>query len=70
MAGPAAKLRNLSVEDLDKEELELRQEIWKLRVQTATGQVQGPHKLREARRGLARVLTVRREREPSAPRGR
>jgi large subunit ribosomal protein L29 len=62
MALDPVKLRNSSPADLDKEEQALREEIWKLRLQRSTGQLQDPHKVRRTRRDLARVLTVRRER--------
>jgi large subunit ribosomal protein L29 len=61
-----AKLRNMTPEELDKEELELREEVWKLRLQRTTGQLQDPYTVRSARRNLARLLTVRREKELAA----
>jgi large subunit ribosomal protein L29 len=63
MAVNIERLRGMSPEDLDREEQELRQEIWKLRLQVTTGQLQNPHKVRGARKNLARLLTVRREQE-------
>lgn len=69
MALKASKLKDLSVVELDKEEKELREAIWKQQLQRSTGQVQDPHKLREIRKDLARVLTVRREREIREARG-
>jgi large subunit ribosomal protein L29 len=47
---------------LDKEEQGLREEIWKLRIQKTTGQLQDHHRVRQVRRDLARVLTIKRER--------
>jgi len=70
MAVELGKLRNMSAEDLVKEEQQLREEIWKLRLQIATGQLQAPQKVRRARRDLARLLTVRRERELAEAHGR
>jgi large subunit ribosomal protein L29 len=64
-----AKLRNMSPEELDKEEMELREEVWKLRLQRTTGQLQDPYKVRQARRNLARLLTVRRELAGGAAKG-
>ena len=55
------KLRNMTPEALQKEELGLREEIWKLRIQLTTGQLQDPQKVRRVRRDLARVLTIRKE---------
>ena len=63
MAKATAKLRDMSVDELDKEEHELRGVVWKLRLQLSTGQLQDPQKVRRARKELARLLTVRRERE-------
>ena len=57
------KLRDMSMEQLQKEEFGLREKVWKLRMQTKMGQNQDPHKVREARRDLARVLTIIREQE-------
>ena len=64
------KLRDSSPEELQKEEKELRNQIWKLQIQGSTGQVQDPHKAREVRRDLARVLTILRERQLASEVGR
>jgi len=63
MALSPKKLRDNDDAELAREEQELRDQIWKLQVQRSTGQVQDEHKAGEIRRDLARVLTVRRERE-------
>ena len=60
-ANDLTKLRAMSPADLAREELELRQEIWKLNLQRATGQLHDQHKVRHARRSLARLLTVQRQ---------
>ena len=65
MALNPTKLRNMSKAELNKEEEQLRQGIWKLRLQMTTGQLQDPGKVTRARKDLARVLTVKRERELS-----
>lgn len=66
MALDTTKLRNMSAEELAKEEQQLREAVWKLRLQLTTGQLQDPQKVSRARQDLARVLTVARERELSA----
>jgi len=66
-ANDLTKLRGMGPEDLAREELELRQEIWKLNLQRATGQLHDQHKVRRARRSLARLLTVQREISGAAP---
>ena len=68
MAKEIAKLRDLSADDLRKEENGLREEIWKLRLQVSTGQLEA-HRVRGARKDLARVLTVLRERELAEAQG-
>ncbi len=49
--------------ELRRKESELRDELFRLRFQHHTGQLQSPIKLRIARRELARVLTRLRELE-------
>ena len=68
MAVNLAKMRNLGVEELRKEEAGLREEIWRLRLQMTTGQLQDPHRVLSTRRDLARILTIIREQELAAGR--
>jgi large subunit ribosomal protein L29 len=63
------KLRGMSPAESLQEEVALRDEIWKLRLQRATGQLQSPQRVRQARRRLARVLTLRREEALQQARG-
>jgi large subunit ribosomal protein L29 len=69
MAVKLDKLRGMSPEELSREETEIRAQVWKLRLQLSTGQLDNPQKVREARRDLARVLTVSRERQMAAAGG-
>ena len=57
----ATELREKSVEDLNAELLKLLEEQFKLRMQKATGQLAQTHLLSQARRNIARVKTVLRE---------
>ena len=57
------KLREMEPDVLVREEAELRTAIWKLKVQKGTGQVTDSFRLADTKRDLARLLTVRRERE-------
>lgn len=59
----ARELRELTTEELKERERDLRQELFNLRFQIATGQAENPQIIRNVRRDLARVLTVFRERE-------
>jgi large subunit ribosomal protein L29 len=53
----------MSIEDLDKALAERRQELFNLRFQSATGALENSARLRTAKREIARILTVRHERE-------
>ena len=66
MATELSKLRGMSPQELGEEERALREEVWKLRLQRTTGQLQDPHKVRRQRKALARVLTIRREQQLAA----
>jgi len=70
MALDLTKMRAMTLDELSKEEGELRDEIWKLRLQRSTGQLQDVGKIRRKRHDLARVLTVRRELSASSGVGR
>ena len=54
----ASDLRNRSVEDLNKDLLQLRKDQLKFRMQQSTGQLGQPHLIRETRRDIARIKTV------------
>jgi len=59
-----AKLRELREKteaDLSVRETELSEQLFALRLQKVTGQLEKPSKIREAKRELARVMTVLRE---------
>ena len=57
------KIRSLSPADLAKEELRLKKELFNLRFQNVTGQLENPQKMKELRHDIARVKTVIRENE-------
>ncbi len=59
----ASKLRDMSKEDLLAEESALRERLFRLRFQAATGQIESASKARAVRRDIARILTVLREAE-------
>lgn len=58
----ASKLREMSVEDLESEGQELSEQMFRLRFQKATGQLENRTKIRQIRRDLARVKTILTER--------
>ncbi len=57
------ELRDLSTEELRTREGELRHELLNLRFQHATRQLENTARMPAARREIARVLTILRERE-------
>ena len=59
----AAELRELSEEDLVVKLREAKAELFNLRVQGATGQLDNNRRLQVVRRDIARIYTIMRERE-------
>ena len=59
----AADLRASSEQELDDKLAEAKIELFNLRFQAATGQLESHGRLREIRKEIARVYTVMRERE-------
>lgn len=57
------ELRELTDAELNKRLSDSKDELFKLRFQMATGQLDNPIKLQEVRRKIARVKTIIRERE-------
>lgn len=57
----ASELREQTIEELEEQERQLAEKLFALRLQKVTGQLEDPSKMRVARRDLARVLTVMRE---------
>jgi len=56
-------LRDLTDDELARKLHETRQELFNLRFQSATGALENPARLKLAKREIARLLTVRTERE-------
>lgn len=59
----ADEVRDLTDEELDRKLAELKEELFNLRFQLATGQLDNPMRVKAVRKDIARVHTVRRERE-------
>ncbi len=64
----ARNLRDLSDEELARKLADTRQELFNLRFQAATGALENTARLRLARREIARMLTIQREREKEGER--
>lgn len=69
MAGDMKNIRERGDGELKQEIEELRKQLFRLRWQAASGQLEKPSKIREVRREIARHLTVLRERELAARAG-
>jgi len=57
------KIRDLSDTELMQKEKDLKGELFNLRFQAATGQLDNPRRIREVRKTIARIKTVLTERE-------
>jgi large subunit ribosomal protein L29 len=58
-----SEVRDLSEQELETKERELREELFRLRLRQKTQQLEQTHRLVQVRRDIARVQTVRRQRE-------
>ena len=59
----ASEVRGLNADDVTEKLAEARQELFNLRFQSATGALENSARLRLAKREIARILTIRNERE-------
>ena len=59
-------LRDKSVDELRARERDLREQLFKLRFQRATGRIENPMKMREVRREIAQIETLLNERASTA----
>jgi len=60
------EIQDLTPEELRHQHEETQKELFNLRVQQATGQLERPSRLRELRRTIARMLTVENQRKKEA----
>lgn len=57
----ATELRNLTIDELKQEETNMRKELFNLRFQKVTGEIENPKRISVVRKDIARVLTVMNE---------
>lgn len=62
----ANKIREMSSNELEHKLLELKGELFNLRFQMATGQLENAMKVKDVKKSIARVKTILRERELKA----
>ena len=65
----ATEVRGLSIQELNAKLGELKRDLFYLRMQHATNQLDNPIKIKEVKRNIARVQTIMREKQ-SRVRGR
>jgi len=58
-----SEIRELTQSELQEELNELKSELFKLRFQHATNQLENPMKLKDVKKSIARIKTIMRERE-------
>ena len=57
------EIRDLSATELDQKLNGLKDELFNLRFQLATGQLENPMRIRDVEKAIARLKTIQRERE-------
>lgn len=60
------EIRALSAAEMDEKVVSLKEELFNLRFQHATGQLENPMRIREVKKTIARIKTVQREAELKA----
>lgn len=65
----AKDVHELSSDELTRKVDDLKDELFKLRFQLATGQLENPMRIRDVKKSIAQVKTVLRERELKAQQG-
>ncbi|QEK11175.1 50S ribosomal protein L29 [Crassaminicella thermophila] len=59
----ANKLHDMTVQELNNKLMELKNELFNLRFQLATGQLENPMRVKSVRKEIARTKTILREKE-------
>jgi large subunit ribosomal protein L29 len=57
------EVRELNIEQLKQQLISKEEELFNLKIQLATKQLENPMKIREARRNVARLKTILRDKE-------
>lgn len=60
------EIRDMQAVELENKLVALKDELFRLRFQLATGQLDNPMKIREVKKTIARVKTIQRENELKA----
>ena len=60
------EIRDLSAGELNQKLASLKEELFNLRFQLATGQLENPMRIKEIKKTIARIKTIQREQELKA----
>ena len=60
------EIRDLSAEELNQKLASLKEELFGLRFQLATGQLENPMRIKDVKKTIARIKTIQRENEMKA----
>ena len=60
------EIRDMSAGELNQKVASLKEELFNLRFQHATGQLENPMRIREVKKSIARIKTIQREQELKA----
>ena len=60
------EMRSNSAADLNKKVMDLKAELFNLRFQLATGQLENPMRIKDVKKSIAQVKTILKEQELSA----
>jgi large subunit ribosomal protein L29 len=55
------QIREMAAEERTQKLQELREELFQLRFQAASGQLEKPHRIKQVRKEIARLLTITKE---------
>ena len=53
-----SEIREMSIEDINKKIVELKNELFEMRMKQATGSLEKPHMINKLRKDVARLKTV------------
>ena len=59
----ASEIREMSAEDISQKLASLKEELFNLRFQHATGQLENPMRIKDVKKTIARIKTIQREQE-------
>jgi large subunit ribosomal protein L29 len=65
----AQEIRHMTLDELDDQLAKLKKEQFNLRFQRASGQLENTARVREVRRDIARVKTVRAQKQETTQKG-